>query len=93
MNPLILKDFAEIFGLIPERITPVSGGWLNEKWRVQCAGADVLVKQLSLTRYSERGIREIEAALQRQLRLKDIPCPRLRRAGETVIRRLNENTA
>ena len=93
MNPLILKDLAESFGLVPEKITPVSGGWLNEKWRVQCAGADVLVKQLSLTRYSEKGIREIEAALQRQLRLKDIPCPRLHCAGETIIRRLDESTA
>lgn len=92
MDPIILADLKAAFGIVPETITSVSGGWLNDKWRVTHANGDVLVKRLSLTRYSEKGIREIEAALQRQNALEGIPCPRLYQAGESILRRPDKDT-
>ena len=93
MDPVILADLASAFGFVPENMIPVSGGWLNEKWRATDGRRDVLIKQLSFTRYSEKGIHEIEAALKRQKLLKDIPCPGLWQSGENIIRRPNEQTA
>lgn len=92
MNELIHRDIDAAFGVRIDEIAPVSGGWLNEKWRVKTDVGEILVKQYSHERFSRRKLNEIEQALARQMILHDkgVPCPRVWKAGETIIRRPSE---
>ncbi len=89
MNEIIQKDLEAAFGVAVRDSTPVSGGWLNQKWRVTTDSGEILVKQYSHERFSRKKIDDIEAALQRQLILhgEGVPCPRIWTAGERIIRR------
>ena len=88
MNDVLLRDLAEIFHLIPRSITPVTGGWMNRKWKITADGGDFLVKQYSLQRFGERQLQQIDQALRRQMRLHaaGIPCPRILLCGDCVLR-------
>lgn len=92
MNELILKDIETAFGVGIRKIQPVSGGWLNEKWRVSTDSGEILVKQYSHERYGRKKLGQIERALHRQMKLyeDEVPCPRIWKAGETIIRRPSE---
>lgn len=92
MNELIHRDIEAAFGVRIDGIAPVSGGWLNEKWRVQTDAGEILVKRYSHERYNRRKLEKIEQALQRQIRVHEagVPCPRIWQAGEEIIRRPSE---
>jgi len=92
MTELIFRDFETAFGVCIQEIHPVSGGYLNRKWRVRTDAGDVLLKQYSHERFNRKKLNEIEQALARQMILYDqgIPCPRVWKAGETIIRRPSE---
>lgn len=92
MNRLIRKDLETAFGIRMEGSVSVSGGWLNEKWRVSTDKGEILVKQYSHERFNRRKLNEIEQALERQMLLynRGILCPRVWKAGETIIRRPSE---
>lgn len=89
MDERILKDVQEAFGLRISAIIPVSGGWLNQKWRVSTDRGELLVKQYSHERFNRRKLNEIEQALERQMILhsEGISCPRVWKAGDAIIRR------
>ena len=92
MNEAIRRDLQAAYGLRIDDIAPVSGGWLNEKWRVKTDAGEILVKRYSHERFSRRKLDEIERALERQMILyhAGIPCPRVWKAGEKIIRRPSE---
>ena len=92
MNEIISRDLQAAFGVKVLAAESVSGGWLNEKWRVTTDAGEILVKGYSHERYSRKKLEKIEQALARQRILFDagIPCPRIWQAGDTVIRRPSE---
>ena len=92
MNEAIRNDLRSAFGLRIDEITPVSGGWLTHTWRVSTDKGEILVKQYSHERFTRRKLNEIEQALARQMLLRErgIPCPRVWKAGESIIRRPSE---
>lgn len=83
-----LQDLSETYGLRPQKITLVSGGWLNKKWKINTPAGVFIVKQYSRERFSERQIAQIDDALARQMILceKGIPCPRILPAAGRAIR-------
>ena len=95
MDPNIRADLADSYGLDCRRVTPVSGGWLNKKWRVAGSKGAFLVKQFSRERFSPRQIEQIDAALQRQILLEreEIPCPHILPYKGRPIRFLDDGTA
>ena len=95
MDSRIISDLKERYGITPLQITPVTGGWLNPKWKISTADGDLLVKQYSAERFSRAQLERIEIALQRQVILeKDgVPCPRLLQFENRVIRWANDKTA
>ena len=92
MNDVIFRDLQKAFGVKAQRIESVSGGWLNKKWRVTTDAGEILIKQYSHERFSRRKIDDIEQALARQMILHDagIPCPRVWKSGDRIIRRPSE---
>ncbi|MBQ8508933.1 MAG: phosphotransferase [Clostridia bacterium] len=94
MTSAILADLPAAYGMIPDEIVPVNGGWLNKKWRIRCKGRDLLIKQYSAKRYNmERQRTRLEPALQRQLRIEDaIPCPHLLTSEGRVLRTTDDGT-
>lgn len=95
MNSVILHDLNAAFGLRVDACEPVSGGWLNKKWKISTGAGDLLVKQFSPERFSRRKLEEIEQALRRQIILhgEGVPCPRIYEYGGQVIRFLPNDTA
>lgn len=92
MEPLIITDLKKSYGISCDQITPVSGGWLNKKWKVFSSDAVWLVKQYSNQRFCQRQLFQIEAALHRQIRLEitGFPCPHVLLCGGHAIR-MTEN--
>ena len=95
MENSIIADLEESYGLICNQITPVEGGWLNQKWKVTTDKCDLLVKQFSNKRYSREKLELVESALQRQIILEKngVPCPSISLSGGHAIRLLNNETA
>ena len=95
MNSHIMSDLKKSYGITPLKITPVTGGWLNPKWKISTADGDLLVKQYSSERFSRAQLERIEPALQRQIILEKggVPCPRLLQFENRVIRWANDKTA
>lgn len=95
MNDRIAADLRQSYGLSCNRAIPVTGGWLNKKWRVIADAGDVLVKQYSPERYDRAKLEATEAALQRQVALRraGVPCPRVWLHENNAIRFLDDGTA
>ncbi len=95
METGIIADLHYSYGLTCHQITPVSGGWLNQKWKVSTDRHELLVKQFSTKRYSRDKLRLVEAALQRQIILEKngVPCPSIWQYGDHAIRLLDDETA
>ncbi len=95
MENSIIADLEESYGLTCNQITPVEGGWLNQKWKVSTDKCELLVKQFSNRRYSGDKLKLVESALQRQIILEKngVPCPPVRLCGGHAIRLLNNETA
>ena len=67
MEEAIRADLASSFGLRGDSVTPVSGGWMNRKWKLVCGGKEWLVKQYSRKRFSQKQLDWIEQSMQRQI--------------------------
>lgn len=95
MTDGIREDLLYSFGLNCREIRPVTGGWMNEKWRVTTDSGEFLVKRFSMQRFSMEKIQRIEAALKRQaaVHAAGVRCPRILLHENRVIRILDENTA
>ncbi|WP_105616412.1 phosphotransferase [Vallitalea okinawensis] len=95
MEDSIIADLKDRFGLTCNHINPVTGGWLNKKWKVSTEKCDLLVKQFSNKRFSRDKLKLVESALQRQIILKKngIPCPAIWQYGGHAIRLLDNETA
>lgn len=99
MEPKIQADLAHSYGLAVRHATPVAGGWLNRKWKIE-AGTGVdgpetyLVKQFSHQRYDRTGLEQIHHALRRQqvLEAEGFPCPHIVPFRQAAIRRLDGET-
>lgn len=88
----ILNDMETAYGFAARAVSPIKGGYMNRLWRVITDGGDLLIKQYSLERYSQKQIENIEAALQRQIRLAEmgIPCPHIYCCGGRAVRWLDD---
>ena len=82
----LAADLTQIYGLPPDTAVPVSGGWLNKKWKIRAGGAFYLVKQFSRERFSDRQLMHIRRALtvQAQMHEQGFPCPRVLRPEEPL---------
>lgn len=90
----IASDLWTSYGLDAAGAVPVEGGWLNRKWKLQGPRGPVLVKQYSVERFGPQQLDEVEASLGRQLLLEEagIPCPHIWKAGDSILRRLDDAT-
>lgn len=96
MENSIITDLKESYGIACiNNITPVTGGWLNQKWQVSTDRDQLLVKQYSTKRYRREQVERIESALQRQIILEKygVPCPHIWQYEGRAIRLLNDETA
>jgi len=91
----IFADIRTHFGLDVRTWEPVSGGWLNRKYKITTNAGIFLVKQFSMQRYSPEKLLSMEAALQRQriLHTQGVPCPRILTTDDRVIRHIDAQTA
>ena len=67
MEEAIWTDLERSFCLRGDSVTPVSGGWMNRKWKLVCGGKEWLVKQFSRKRFSQKQLNWIEESMQRQI--------------------------
>ena len=94
MGEEIRADLKCSFGLHADSVTPVSGGWLNRKWKLVCDGNAWLVKQYSRKRFNQKQLDWIGQSMQRQLIAKKegVPCPCLLSFQGKVLRTLPDGT-
>lgn len=93
MDAKIIADLRRSLGVTFQTAEPVSGGWLNRKWKIDGPCGPLLVKQYSLQRYRRPALEQIEQALQRQLLLpEDFPAPRLLTCGGRVLQMPDDQT-
>lgn len=94
MTPIQTKIHADLqaaFGITPDTVTPVTGGYLNKKWKLQTSdGQTYLLKLFSPTRYSPEKYDRLEAALQRQkyVHACGVSCPRVYDVQGQILRRI-----
>ncbi len=95
MQNSVIADLKTSYGITCNQITPVLGGWLNQKWKVSTDKGELLIKQFSNERFSRVKLDFIESALQRQIVLekKGVPCPFIWQCGGRAIRYLDDETA
>lgn len=95
MKTQIFDDLKYSYGIICHEAIPVTGGWLNRKWKAVTAQGELLVKQFSPERFSPDKLHIIEAALQRQILVETqgVPCPKIRQYEGHAIRLLDDGTA
>ncbi len=95
MEERIIADLKQSYGITFNQMTPITGGLLNQKWKLSTDKGELLVKQYSPKRFRREQIERIESALQRQMILekKGVSCPFLWQAGDCIIRWLDDETA
>lgn len=95
MENRIIVDLKETYGLTCNQITPVTGGWLNQKWKVSTDKRNFLMKQFSKKRHNSDKLQQVEFALQRQIILEKegVPCPAIRQCEGHAIRLLDNEVA
>ncbi len=95
MENRIIADLKYSYGLTCNQITPVTGGWLNQKWKVSTDLGELLVKQFSNKRCSREKLKLVESALQRQIILEKngVLCPSIWQCGGHAIRLMDDETA
>lgn len=95
MENSIIADLKDSYGLTCNQITPVTGGWLNQKWKVSTDKCELLVKQFSNKRCSRDKLKLVVSALQRQIILEKngVPCPHIWQCGGQAIRLLDNEIA
>lgn len=79
MEETLRESLLREYGLRAEEAQPVSGGWLNEKWKITVGHETWLVKRFSAHRYDALKLQRLERALSRQAVLfaLGVPCPRI----------------
>ncbi|MGN1346653.1 MAG: phosphotransferase, partial [Eubacteriales bacterium] len=94
MDRAICLDLPAAYCLTPTDAIPVDGGWLNRKWKIHTARGPFLVKQFSRTRFRPEHLVQIEAALERQIRVgkAGVPCPEILLSGGRPLRYLDDGT-
>ena len=94
MEEAIRADLESSFGLHGDLVNPVSGGWMNRKWKLVCGGKEWLVKQFSRKRFSQKQLNWIEESMQRQIiaQREGVPCPRVLSFQGKVLRTLADGT-
>lgn len=94
MEEAIRADLESSFGLHGDSVNPVSGGWMNRKWKLVCGGKEWLVKQFSRKRFSQKQLNWIEESMQRQIiaQREGVPCPRVLSFRGKVLRTLADGT-
>ena len=94
MEEAIRADLESSFGLHGDSVTPVSGGWMNRKWKLVCGEKAWLVKQFSRKRFSQKQLDWIEESMQRQIiaQREGVPCPRVLSFRGKVLRTLADGT-
>ncbi len=95
MENRIIADLKDSYGLTCNQIAPVTGGWLNQKWKVSTDRCELLVKQFSSKRFSRDKLKLVESALQRQIILEknSVPCPYIWQCEGHAIRLPDNETA
>ena len=95
MEDKIIADLKESYGITFDQITPVTGGLLNQKWKISTEKGELLVKQYSTKRFRREQIERIESALQRQIILEKngVSCPFLWQCEGRLIRWLDDKIA
>ena len=95
MEKAIWADLQASYGLIPRAIEPVTGGWMNRKWKASTEAGDVLIKQFSRERFGPEKLEAVEAALQRQMAVAQmgVRCPAILPYKGHAIRLLEDGTA
>lgn len=91
----ILPDLKKSYGIHIIRVSPITGGWLNRKWRIETPEGEFLIKQFSNRRFHAVQLALIESALQRQMLLQErgVLCPEIQRCAGRAIRLLDDQTA
>jgi len=91
----ILTDLKYSYGINCHETTPITGGWLNQKWKASTDHGELLIKQFSSKRFGPNNLRFIEAALQRQILVEKegVLCPKIRQNKGRAIRLLDDSTA
>lgn len=94
MEEAIRADLESSFGLHGDSVNPVSGGWLNRKWKLVCGEKAWLVKQYSRKRFSQKQLDWIEESMQRQIiaQREGVPCPHVLSFRGKVLRTLADGT-
>ena len=94
METAIRNDLPAAYGLHVLSAEPVTGGWLNRKWKAVTDRGTFLVKQFSRTRFGDRQLREIADALVRQRFVggHGIPCPAVLLTSGQPLRYLDDGT-
>ncbi len=94
MEEAIWTDLERSFCLRGDSVTPVSGGWMNRKWKLVCGEKAWLVKQFSRKRFSQKQLDWIEESMQRQIiaQREGVPCPRPLSFQGKVLRTLSDGT-
>ncbi len=95
MDAHIAADLRDHFGIAFCACAPVSGGWMNLKWRITTERGDLLVKKFSNERFDQKHMLLIEAALERQMAVRalGVPCPAILSVDGRPIRHLDDGTA
>lgn len=90
---LLFSDFKNKLQCSVFSSSPVSGGYLNSKWKVATDRGTFFLKQYSPKRYSQKKIEETECALRRQTIVWNLGvlCPKLFEHEGIIIQRLNED--
>lgn len=93
--PGIVDDLDKRLGIRVEDARPVSGGYLNEKWRARTNRGELLIKKFSGKRYPYRKLQGVRRALlwQNEVCARGIPCPEIITLQGEPIQRLFDGTA
>ena len=84
MDDNIIAEIKNRYGLTCQRITPITGGLLNQKWKVSTEKGELLVKQYSSKRFPKEKLTLIESRLQRQIALEKSGIPCIHRCADGV---------
>lgn len=95
MLPHIFSDLKNSYQIRCFETAPVTGGWMNRKWKASTDRGELLIKQFSRERFRPEQLERIEAALQRQIQIQraGVSCPAIHCHKGRAIRLLDDGTA
>ena len=95
IDKTLLADLQAQYGVKALTATPVSGGYMNEKWRVSTDAGELFVKKFHPARFNRKQLERMEESLQRQAAIErsGVPTPHLWRHDGQLIRFAAEDLA